>query len=312
MTEEHSPSTKNKVVLFPKTHDYYQIELTRMLETERYGEAISLLRFLLQCDGEDSRIRAEWHALLQWLTSAFPEAERPEDGWQLGAGDPGETSSAEEETERDMLRRQFQEKVHADEQYTERLLASLTEGDMDDRKLLVLEQLAAAEDARVDEALMLLLEERELHPLLQFSILQTLKRRGVEGEIRFMRGQEIIVADVEATPLELASFPSAAIAPAERVNDAASVREPSLAYFAQEMWHQYLKLIYGTELYRTLCEGGKLEANAWAAALHRIVARLLHLEEEEFEVKSIYGITDELRIVYERALRSLTRSLSGE
>ena len=312
MPEEHSPSTKNKVVLFPKTHDFYQIELTRMLETERYGEAISLLRFLLQCDGEDSQIRAEWHALLQWLTSAFPEAERPEEGWQFGAVHTDETTSAEDETEQDMLRRQFQEKVHADEQYMERLLTSLTEGDMDDRKLLVLEQLAVADDARVDDALMLLLKERELHPLLQFSILQTLKRRGVEGEVRFMRGQEIIVAEVEATPLELSSFPSAAIAPIDRVNDAASVREPSLAYFAQEMWHQYLKLTYGTEIYRRLCEGEELEADAWAAALHRIVARLLHLEEEEFEVKTIYGITDNLRIIYERALRSLTRSLSGE
>lgn len=312
MTDDQILPEKNNVVLFPKTHDYYQIELTRMLESERYGEAIALLRFLLQCGGEDDQIRAEWNALMQWLITAFPEAERaaeegfPEPGpWTEEAEDSGDT-------ERDMLKQQIHQKLQADSQYIARLLASLTEGDMDDRKLLILEQLAAAEDDSIDPSLIRMLEHEPLHPLLQFGILQTLKRRGIEGEVFFTRGQERVVVDIEATPLDLESYPPNAVAPAERVNESAAVREPSLAYFASEMWQQFLKLIYGTSMYRRLCEGDDREADAWAAALHRIVARLLHIEEEEAEVKTIYGLTGELRISYERALRAITRSLSGE
>lgn len=308
MTDDQILPGKNNVVLFPKTHDFYQIELTRMLESERYGEAIALLRFLLQCGGEDNQIRTEWNALMQWLITAFPEAERglPESGpWAEEVENSGET-------ERDLLKQQIQQKLQADSQYIARLLASLTEGDMDDRKLLVLEHLAAAEDDSIDPPLLRMLEHDPLHPLLQFGILQTLRRRGIEGEVFFTRGQERVVVDIEATPLDLESYPPNAVAPAERVNEFAAVREPSLAYFASEMWQQFLKLIYGTSMYRGLCEGDEREADAWAAALHRIVARLLHIEEEEAEVKTIYGLTGELRISYERALRAITRSLSGE
>ena len=54
-------------MLLPKTIDFYQIEITRMLETERYEEAIALLRFLAKCDSGDIRTNEEWLALLAWL-----------------------------------------------------------------------------------------------------------------------------------------------------------------------------------------------------------------------------------------------------
>lgn len=312
MTEDYKEPAKNKVILFPKTHDYYQIELTRMLESERYGEAIALLQFLLTCDGEDERIREEWDALLQWLVSAFPEAERAARDLNMAEGIaswPESTPEEEsEETEQDILRRQFQQKLNADGQYTERLFATLVEGEMDDRKLLILEQLAAAEDPGVDEALAKLLKEENLNSLLQFGILQVMKRRGMHGEIRFPRGQELLVVQIEDTPLDNSGFPEAAKAPAVRVNEAASVREPSLAYFAQEIWQQYLKHIYGSPSYEQLCGHGQEDSDAWAAALHFIVARMLRVDEE-VEVKQLYGITNELRVQYELALRSLNRSL---
>ncbi|MBG9734539.1 hypothetical protein [Paenibacillus alvei] len=312
MSEDYKEPSRNNVILFPKTHDYYQIELTRMLESERYGEAIALLQFLLTCDGEDARIREEWDALLQWLVSAFPEAERDARELDIPEGLAGWTKSTaeeeSEETEQDILRRQFQQKLNADGQYMERLLATLADGEMDDRKLLVLEQLAAAEDAGIEEALVKLLKEEELSSLLQFGILQVLKRRGMHGEIRFPRGQEWLNVRVEDTPLDYTAFPAAAKAPAERVNEAASVREPSLAYFAQELWQQYVKHIYGSSAYEKLCEHGQEESIAWAAALHFIIARMLHIDEE-VEVKQLYGIRNEMRVQYELALRSLNRSL---
>ena len=113
MSEDYKEPSRNNVILFPKTHDYYQIELTRMLESERYGEAIALLQFLLTCDGEDARIREEGDALLQWLVSAFPEAERDARELDIPEGLAGWTKSTaeeeSEETEQDILRRQFQQ-----------------------------------------------------------------------------------------------------------------------------------------------------------------------------------------------------------
>ncbi|GJM79232.1 hypothetical protein HMSSN139_17280 [Paenibacillus sp. HMSSN-139] len=82
--------------MFPKTLDYYQIELTRMLETERYGEAVELLQFLLQCQGEDPRHYEEWQALLDWLLGAFPA---------LKNGMPDPQGFEEEEETEEMLAR---------------------------------------------------------------------------------------------------------------------------------------------------------------------------------------------------------------
>lgn len=45
-----------------------------MLESERYGEAMELLRFLLQCQGQEERNYEEWRSLLEWLETAFPYA----------------------------------------------------------------------------------------------------------------------------------------------------------------------------------------------------------------------------------------------
>ena len=41
------------VYLFPNMLDHYQIQLTRMLEAEQFGEAKRLIRFLLGCRGQD-------------------------------------------------------------------------------------------------------------------------------------------------------------------------------------------------------------------------------------------------------------------
>jgi hypothetical protein len=59
--------------------DHYQIQLTRMLEAEQYGEAKELLRFLLHVRGEEPRNYEEWENLLAWLDMAFPDGE-PADG----------------------------------------------------------------------------------------------------------------------------------------------------------------------------------------------------------------------------------------
>ncbi|MCR8846213.1 hypothetical protein NQ117_21245 [Paenibacillus sp. SC116] len=304
---EHNRSKPN-VVLFPKTYEYYQMELTRMLESERYAEAVSLLKFLLQCSGDNEESRMEWQALLEWLLQAFPylqdETEQPS---------IHNIQQAEEDvSEQDVVRSQVLEKQQMDEQYIAKMLERLQETPFDERKWFILEQLTVAEDANLNDELIYLLETKKLHPIVQFGILQTLCKRGMTGAVTFYRGNEQCVVDIEHTPLEYASYPSTLLAPAERVHEVVALREPSIAYFAQEIWHQFIKAIYGTSQYAQLRSGTEVEANAWAAALHRIVAGLLQLQEEESVVKQIYHINSDSRIVYEQALRSLAKSFRAE
>lgn len=76
--ESTTPETahNNKIVLFPKTLDYYQIQLTVMLENERYVEAMDMLRFLPQCQGQDERHYDEWRASLEWSQAHFLSMKR--------------------------------------------------------------------------------------------------------------------------------------------------------------------------------------------------------------------------------------------
>lgn len=60
---------KGNVILLPRTIDYYQMRLTRLLETDRFAEAAELLRFLLQCRTDDERTVEEWRMLLEWMES---------------------------------------------------------------------------------------------------------------------------------------------------------------------------------------------------------------------------------------------------
>lgn len=321
MVEVQKKLEKNNVTLIQTTYEYYQAELTRMLKNECYGEAIALLQFLLKCDGKNEQTRTEWNALLQWLLSAFPEAEHSTQylGIPSGTAAAPLTDFLEEEwegklerSEQDILRSRFQKKLHADGEYMERLFSSLTKEGMNDRKLLILELLAVAEDPEIDQALLKLLTGQPLDSLLQFSVLQVMRRRGMSGKIQFpFCGQDWLTVQIENTPLDYASFPSATKAPAVRVSEVTSTCAPSLVYFAQEMWKQYLKHIYGSVTYYQLCKGGEQESVAWSAALHLIVSQMLYRDEMdgEADVKQLYGITDDMQINYELALRSLNQSL---
>lgn len=174
------PAHEDKnVILFPKTLDFYQIQLTVMLENERYGEAMEILRFLLKCGGQNERHYQEWEALLEWLEAAFPESA----GLQGDLGQDIEEDSDEEE----ITRRMVSDKVAQDPGYTDKLLASVMNGPLTEQTILALEQLAYLDRPEIDEALVTWLKETPLHPLLQFRVLQTLRKRGAE-EVWSLRG----------------------------------------------------------------------------------------------------------------------------
>uniref|UniRef100_UPI00406BE82A hypothetical protein n=1 Tax=Paenibacillus sp. FSL L8-0436 TaxID=2954686 RepID=UPI00406BE82A len=286
-------------MLFPKTLDYYQIQLTVMLESERYGEAMELLRFLLQCQGQEERHYEEWQSLLSWLEAAFPYAAQGGDAKDAA---PGEEQDLKEE---DMARILAKSKQEEDADYPDKLLKRIMNEPLSEATILALEQLSYLEGGHVDETLTDWLEKATVHPLLQFRTLQTLRRRGAQGTIKLMRGQEASIVEIETVPLQNEDFPLQVSQVIERVAEQAEVHEPTLYYFAQELWGQFIMSIYGSAEYRKLLDGEDALLDIWAGALHQIVSESLNGTRQEEETRGMYGITGGMRFQFEGAYRSL-------
>lgn len=302
-------SHNNKIVLFPKTLDYYQIQLTVMLENERYSEAMELLRFLLQCQGQEECHYDEWRALLEWLQAAFPQYEAME----MPASRTAEPEQDDEEdvSEEDMARQHARLKLAQDDGYAEKLLRTVMEGPLSEQTMLALEQLAFLDVAKVDEELVRWLQTKSLHPLLQFRVLQTLRRRGMQDIIQFTRGEEEVEIDVAAVPLKPEEFPLPIVQILERVADQTEVHEPTLFYFAQELWIQYVMAVYGTRDYHSMLEENDAMADIWAAALHMTVADSLGGSHDEENTRSMYAVTGAMRFRLEQAYRSMKQFVSA-
>ena len=291
--------------MFPKTLDFYQIQLTVMLENERYAEAMNLLEFLLQCQGQDQRNYEEWAALLEWLRAAFP---------QYISSDDNKPATEEEdviESEEDLARQNAKNKLAEDGDYANKLLSILMEQPLSEQTMLALDQLAYVDMPSVDESLKEWIEHSRLHPLLQFRVLQTLRKRGAEFTVSLQRGTEKVEVEIETVPLKPDDFPHAVLRILERVADQTEVHEPTLFYFAQELWSQYIMAVFGTSDYRSMLEGDESMLDMWAAALHAAVAESLGGSHNEEEIRTLYGITSEVRFRFEQAYRSIKQFVSG-
>lgn len=252
---------QDNVFLLPATIDYYQEQLTRMLETERFNEAVALLEFLLKCRSDDPITEAEWRRLLDWLKTTFSSAtETDPDG-----------DEEEEVTESDLHKQRFYTKMAEDPGYVKKLLEIvLTDPDLE-KKMLAIEQLTVADHPQIDETLKRWIQQVDLHPLIQYKVLQSLRARGVSGQIELSRGGETIQLMIEETPLDLIHYPDIIQLVLERVKAVSEVEQPSLVYFAEHTWREFLAYCYGTSLYEELCQIDTVEAEAWAAALHAAV-----------------------------------------
>lgn len=303
VTDSTKDNARDNLVLFPKTLDYYQFQLTRMLETERYGEAKSLLSFLLQCGGEAEKHHTEWETLLGWLETAFPEA---------GMGDFAfEGSEEEEEDAEDNLQLRLSDRSVQNADYIPGLLSKLNDGEDPEQQLLALGQLFYLEHPDIEPQIRQWLTESEHHPSVQFRALQLLNKQGVEGPVHLLREGEILSVDAESTPMRFEDFPPAVQNVLIRVRQASEVSDPTLAYFAEEMWKECVQAAYGTSVYKLMTEEDDGSADLWAAALHQFLVEKLHGIGGDESIREQYGITDELRFRYEQALRWL-RQYAGD
>ncbi|MDF2717955.1 MAG: hypothetical protein K0R28_4880 [Paenibacillus sp.] len=280
-------SNPDNVILFPKTIEYYQNELTNMLEGERYAEAARLLRFLLRCQSDDPQYKEEWQSLLDWLRATFPHLAADESGVGTEHTERSEDDD-EEETEGELFKRHVRAKAANDSKYTEKLLAMLDPRASAEKQLMALEQLVHLDRRTVGEPLKLWLEESRLHPLVQFRGLQTLRTLGETGTIGIRKLGQSMTLSIGETPLRYEQFPAAARNVLERTKKAMEADQPGLADLAETTWRDFLAFLYGTSVYDELLALDDAGTDVWAAALHHSVQETMLGRSDESDLSALY------------------------
>ncbi|GIQ62388.1 hypothetical protein PACILC2_09560 [Paenibacillus cisolokensis] len=271
--------------------DHYQIQLTRLLEAEQYGEAKALLRFLLQVRGEERRNYEEWENLLTWLNMAFPDSETSEED------DDGD--------EEEKLRQDALNPADHDEAYVRQVLYIMRHHPMMDQQILAIERAVHLRHEDVDREIIEWLEEEDVHPVVQFKALQCLRKRGAQGVLTLERLGETIQVEIGDVPLTMNDFPEPVLRVLERVEASVEADDPTLPHFARELWKESLQFLYGTSAYKRLLQDDDETVDCYAAALHLTLLLTVYGSADEEEVRDTYGITGELRFRYEQAYRSL-------
>lgn len=290
-------------MLLPKTIDFYQIEITRMLETERYEEAIALLRFLEKCESGDPNTNKEWLALLGWLESI-------NDIQAESVSLDSEESEESEESEMEILRQHLQQKTEQDPNYITLLLEMLQPNVAAHKQLIALDQLAyingdAKANSKIAEVLIEWLEANTISPWVQFKALQVLRIRKHQGELLINKDGGQIKIELDQVPIDFEEYPAIIGLVLDRLQQVAEMDEPSLAYFASEIWEQFLAYIYATPAYELLVHGEEASIHVWASALHSLIGELMTGSVNEAEVKKLYNLPDDSRLLWKQALQTL-------
>ncbi|MGM0880017.1 MAG: hypothetical protein ACQEXQ_03140 [Bacillota bacterium] len=285
--------------MFPSMLDHYQVQLTRMLEAEQYGEAKELLRFLLQCQGEDERHYEEWDSLLTWLDMAFPEdgSSMDDTGFIMANLDKDENEAS--------MREQILNPPDQDEAYVNQVLYIMQHHPMIDQQMLALERAAYIQAADINDTIIKWLLTQQVHPVVQFKALQCLRKRGASGTVTIERLGEIVELEMDATPLSMDDFPEPVNRILDRTEQVAEVDDPTLPHFARELWKESLQFLYGTAAYHWMLREDEDTVDCFAAALHLTLLLTVYGSANDDDIRDTYGISEGLRFRYEQACRAL-------
>lgn len=284
-----TPTGQEKVILFPKTIEYYQNELTRMLEEERYVEAARMLAFLLQCRSDDPHYKEEWRSLLDWLIGAFPEIAGILEADERESRDPGKEQD-DEESEEALFKRHVKAKAAGDDRYAEKLLAMLDARQPPDKQLQALDQLKHMDRRTVGQPLKTWISESRLHPLVQFRGLQTLRAIGETGTLVMHKLGTAVTLTIEETPLRYEQFPDVVRSVADRCLAVLEADNPGLAEMADATWRDFAGFVYGTAVYEEMRTMDEKAVRIWAAALYRTVRETMFGGSDDDEPEEAFGL----------------------
>jgi hypothetical protein len=288
------------VILFPKTIDFYELELTRFLQLEQYGEALRLLAFLLQFPDVEANKYGQWEALQGWLQTMVPEA-----GFA-----PMDSAEEELENEEGLLRQAVADKSSVNAQYPDQLIYLLSNGSIE-QKLIAIEQLCYVDHEDVSPAIINWLKQSELHPNIQFKALQTLKLRGEKGKACMTKNESEICVEIEETPLNEDEFPQMIREMLGRLNEISEVDHPDFSFFAQEAWNEFLVFAYGTPLYSQLLNEEEGSIDIWASSLHAVLQEMLFGSLDQEEIMEKYGITGSMKLRWKQIYAILRSFMDG-
>jgi hypothetical protein len=288
------------VILFPKTIDFYELELTRFLQLEQYGEALRLLAFLLQFPDVEANKHGQWEALQEWLQTMVPEA----------VFAPIESIEEELENEESLLRQAVAEKTSGNAEYPEQLIYMLSNGSIE-QKLIAIEQLCYIDHEGVSPAIINWLKQSKLHPNIQFKALQTLKLRGEKGKVCMSKNGSEICVEIEETPLNEDEFPQMIREMLGRLNEISEVDHPDFSFFAQEAWNEFVVFAYGTPLYSQLLKQEEGAIDIWASSLHAVLHEMLFGSLDQEEIMEKYGITGSMKLRWKQTYAVLRSFVDG-
>lgn len=274
--------------------DQYQIQLTRMLEHEQYEEAKELLRFLLQCQGEERQHAVEWGNLLSWLEQAFPSRDEADDLEQ------------QEDLEEQFRRAALSDYGSINSEEASHKIMAILEGDTPvQQQLLALERAIYVQAPQLDEHLIEWLQQSPKPPALQFKALQCLKKRGATGLIKMIRMNEEVELLIEDTPVDMNDFPHSVNAILEKAISMLESVDVTLPILVTELWHECLQCLYGTRSYGWIIHEEEYIEDCFAAGLHHTLQLIVYGQAVDEEIREMYGITNEYRLRYEQASRAI-------
>jgi hypothetical protein len=255
-----------------------------MLETERYQEAVELLTFLLHCRTDDPQTTEEWQSLLGWLKTSLAT-----DTVEVEA----DTEDDVEWTEQDLHKQRFYSKMSNDPNYVKKLLETLLNEPKLDHKMNALEQLSVADHPQIDETLKRWLEQVDLHPIIQFKVLQTLKARSATGTLQLQRCGEQVQLQITDTPMDINEYPEGIQAVLRKIRATTEIDQPNLVYFVEHTWKEFLSYIYGTSIYQPMCTMKERSIRIWSSALHQAILETMSTSFDLENLDELYKLEEQ-------------------
>jgi hypothetical protein len=275
---------KSNIVLFPASLDFYEKQLTSLIDQERYEEAYELCNWFMDISHLPPLYVKKIEALHTWLSMLLPKNEWG-DNWQSREDETVDEAQDEQQLWLESVRTKSRNKP----EYTSQLLTDLHQGSME-KQIIALEQLAYMQDEGIAIAICHWLEQEARHPFLQFRALQSLKLQNQLGKISLPREQGSLSVMIEHTPLRIEQFPSNILLVLSLLQDRGEVEQLDFIEFATQTWHEFLIFHYGTLFYRSLTEMNVKSAAIWASALQVVIADQFLQDRDRIEILARYEI----------------------